>query len=333
MKQINSDLENKIAIFRNESGDIEVNVVLNDETVWLSLNQLTEVFGRDKSVISRHLRNIFKEGELEHDATVAKFATVQAEGEKSVTRQIEYYNLEAIISVGYRVNSKRGVEFRRWANSILKEYLIKGYSINHQKVLDNKLMELKQVVGLLSDTLINQGLVNQTGQECLSLIKGYAKTWDILVKYDENRLELPKASHDSKILKYEEAKDAINSLKRELMQKQEASDLFGRERDNALQGIIGNLYQTFDGQELYPSTQEKAAHLIYFIIKDHPFTDGNKRGGCLLFLLLLQMNKHPLDDLSPEALTAIALLIAESNPADKELLIKLVVNLLEGVKT
>lgn len=266
MKKINSDLESKIVIFRNETGDIEVNVVLKDETVWLSLNQIAEIFDRDKSVISRHLNNIFKEEELEYARTVAKFTTVQVEGKKSVTRQIEYYNLDMIISVGYRVNSKRGVEFRRWANTILKEYIIKGYSINQKKVLDDKLNELKQVVSLLSNTLINQNLVNDTGQECLNLIKNYTKTWDLLIKYDENRLTLQESHKQaSKILEYEDAQKAIISLKKELMNKHEASDLFGRERDNGLHGIIGNLYQTFDGKELYPSIYEKASHLIYLL--------------------------------------------------------------------
>ncbi len=335
MVEVRSELENQVAIFKNESGDIEVSVKLSNETVWLSLNQLAEVFDRDKSVISRHLSNIFKEEELEQESTVANFATVQREGVKAVTRQIEYYNLDAIISVGYRVNSKRGVEFRRWASGVLKEYLIKGYSINQKKIMQKELDGLKQTVLLLSNTLVNQSLVNDMGAQVLSLIKSYTKTWDILIKYDENRLVIPefKASKELKALGYFDAKQAIISLKQELLLKNEASELFGRERDHALEGIIGNLYQTFDGEDLYPSPIEKAAHLIYFIIKDHPFSDGNKRIGCLLFLLFLSISDFKLTTIIPEALTAIALLIAESDPMQKEIVIKLVVNLLdEGVK-
>jgi len=329
-KPMNETLENKIAIFKNESGEIEVDVKLERETLWLSLNQLTKLFDRDKSVISRHLNNIFKEQELNKETTVANFATVQTEGRRTLSRQIEYYNLDAIISVGYRVNSKRGVEFRKWANNVLKEYLIKGYSINQKRIADKELQELKQVMSLLSSTLINQGLVNEIGAEILELIKGYAKTWDILVKYDEDRLTLPGlVAVGSKVLEYKDAREAIHCLKKQLIYTKEASDLFGREKDSAFEGILGSLYQTFDGLELYPSLQEKAAHLIYFVIKDHPFNDGNKRIGSLLFLLFLQMNQFDAQGrISPEALTAIALVIAESNPVDKDLIVKLVVNLL-----
>lgn len=221
-----------------------------------------------------------------------------------------------IISVGYRVNSRKAVEFRKWASNILKDYLIKGYSVNYKKIIRKELEELKQTVLLLSNTLLNQNLVNETGSELLNLIRTYTKTWDILLKYDENRLELPKSGKSgiSRELKYKEAKLAIINLKTELLQKSEASNLFGQERGKALDGIIGSLYQTFGGDDLYPSIEEKAAHLIYFIIKDHPFNDGNKRIGCLLFLLFLSINEFKLTSVSPESLTALALLIAESDP-------------------
>ncbi len=201
-----------------------------------------------------------------------------------------------------------------------KDYLIKGYSVNYKKIMRKELEELKQTVLLLSNTLLNQNLVNETGSELLNLIRAYTKTWDILLKYDENKLELPKSGKSgiSRELKYKEVKLAIINLKTELLQKSEASNLFGQERGKALDGIIGSLYQTFGGNDLYPSIEEKAAHLIYFIIKDHPFNDGNKRIGCLLFL---NINEFELTSVTPESLTALALLIAESNPKQKEIIL------------
>jgi DNA ligase (NAD+) len=319
--------KDQIVIYKDKDGEVKVDVKLHEEMIWLSLNQLVELFGRDKSVISRHIKNIFKEQELELSSVVANFATTASDGK---FYNVDYYNLDMIISVGYRVNSKKAVEFRKWASGVLKDYLLKGYSINHKKIMTKELDELKQTVLLLSNTLLNQNLVNETGSELLGLIRSYAKTWDILVKYDEDRLELPKskASAMARELGYEEAKLAIMDLKTELSLTLEASNLFGQERGEALDGIIGNLYQTFGGDDLYPSIEEKAAHLIYFIIKDHPFSDGNKRIGCLLFLLFLNINGFKLTAVTPESLTALALLIAESDPTQKEIIIKLVINLL-----
>ena len=319
--------KDQIVIYKDKDGEVKVDVKLHEEMVWLNLNQLVELFGRDKSVISRHIKNIFKEQELELSSVVANFATTASDGK---FYSVDYYNLDMIISVGYRVNSKKAVEFRKWASGVLKDYLLKGYCINHKKIMTKELDELKQTVLLLSNTLLNQNLVNETGSELLGLIRSYAKTWDILVKYDEDRLELPKSKTSvmGRELGYEEAKLAIMGLKTELSLQSEASNLFGQEHGKALDGIIGNLYQTFGGDDLYPSIEEKAAHLIYFIIKDHPFTDGNKRIGCLLFLLFLNINGFKLTVVTPESLTALALLIAESAPMQKEIIIKLVINLL-----
>jgi DNA ligase (NAD+) len=319
-------LDNQIIIFKNESGDIEVSVKLHKETVWLTQMQIALLFDKERSVITKHINNILREKEL--DVSVcAKFAHT---GLDNKIYQTQYYNLDMIISVGYRVNSKRGIEFRRWASGVLKAYLIKGYSLNHKKIMQKEMNELKQTVLLLSNTLINQSLVNDMGQQVLALIKLYTKTWDILIKYDEDRLTIPQfeSSKEHKVLEYEEAKQLIISFKQELLMRNEANELFGRERNNSLQGIIGNLYQTFDDQELYPRIIEKAAHLLYFIIKDHPFSDGNKRIGCLMFLHFMQINKLSITAITPEGLTTLALLIAESNPSDKELMIKLIVNLL-----
>lgn len=319
---------NQIAIFTNEKGDIKIDAKLVADSLWLSLNQLVELFGRDKSVISRHLKKIFAEEELDEKSVVAKYATTALDGKNY---QVDYYNLDVIISVGYRVNSKRGVEFRRWANAVLKDHLIKGYSLNQKQISSKQIEELKQTIELLSNTLINQNLVDSEGAEILSVIKDYAKTWDLLIKYDEDRLEL-KCSKQGKLeeFSYGSAISAVKYIKEDLAAKGESVELFGNEKDNSLKGILGNIYQTFDGKDLYTSFEEKAAHLIYFIIKNHPFTDGNKRIGSFLFLLFMQKNKKFLPNIpSPEALTAMALLIAESDPAQKDLIIKLVMNLIE----
>lgn len=325
---MNKIQDNQLIIYQTENGEIKVDVQIHDETIWLSLNQIAQVFERDKSVIAKHFKNIFREGELTRSATVANFATVQIEGEREVERKVEYYNLDAILSVGYRVNSKRGVEFRKWASKILKDYLIYDYSINQDKVVQDKLVQLKQTVELLSATLINQNLVTDTGKELLSLIKAYTKTWDMLIRYDEDNFNIPVNLQctTSGLLNYQQAIAAILVLKEELQQ--EAGNLFGIERENALKGILGNIDQTFGGDFLYPSLQEKAAHLLYFVIKDHPFSDGNKRIGSLLFLLYLSKAGIGLNNISASGMTTLALLIAESNPAQKEIIIKLIMNLI-----
>jgi prophage maintenance system killer protein len=319
-----------IVIYQSASGEVAIDVKMQDETVWLSLNQMVRLFARDKSVISRHLKNIFLEEELEEDATVATFATVQSEGGKTVTRLIDYYNLDAIISVGYRVNSKQGVQFRRWASNILKEYLLKGYCVNQEKLASDRLLELKQTVDLLSSALINQSLVSDIGADILNIIQSYTKTWGLLLKYDEDQLVIPQNLHKAKAqsITYDNAKSAICALREELIRCKEAGDIFGIERSEGLKSILGNLEQSFDGDFLYPSYEEKAAHLLYFTIKDHPFTDGNKRIGCLLFLLFLKQSGVNLKIINSNGLTALALLVAESNPIQKDLMIKLIINMI-----
>jgi prophage maintenance system killer protein len=318
----------EIVIYTTYDGQVELDVNLAEETVWLSLNQMAKLFGRDKSVISRHLLNIFKSGELDKPSTVAIFATLQQEGGKDVKRDIEYFNLDAIISVGYRVNSKEGVQFRKWATHVLKEHLIRGYTTHKKRLAERGINELQQTVELLQKTLTHHELVSDLGAQAIQLILSYAKTWRLLLAYDENRLSLPTQERLSASgLSYKVVIDAITALKTDLMAKGQATSFFGNERENSLDSILHNIEQTFGGEPLYRSIEEKAAHLFYFIIKDHPFTDGNKRIGCFIFLLYLKLQQLALK-LNENGLVALALLVAESNPSQKDLMIGLIVNLL-----
>lgn len=250
---------------------------------------MAELFGQDKSVISRHLRNVFQSGELEREATVAKNATVQKEGRRSVTREIEFFNLDAILSVGYRVNSKRGTQFRIWATRTLREHLVRGYTLNEKRLAERGLKEARDTLDLLARTLKQQALVDDTGAAVLDLIKGYADTWRLLLEYDEDRLAAPPGSRPAVgVLDHATATAAIAEFRQELMSRKEASELFGNPRGDALEGILGNIEQTMLGEPLYTSREHKAAHLLYFVVKDHPFSDGNKRIGSLLFLLYLK---------------------------------------------
>jgi DNA ligase (NAD+) len=326
---ITLDMKSNIIIYENEEGNIAVEVSLIDETLWLSLNQIANLFGRDKSVISRHINNIYREKELYKNETVAYFATVQKEGKKQVTRDIEYYNLDAILSVGYRVNSKQGTHFRKWANSVLKEYLVKGFSTNEKRLAEKGLREIEESLSLISKTLEKHNVINDLTVDTLNIVRNYTKSWSLLLKYDEDRLELPNASIEiCEVFSYAEAKKAIKNLYNELKDKDEATNLFGKEKSNELDGIIGNLNQTFGRNALYPSNYERAAHLLYFIIKDHPFVDGNKRIGSFLFMLYLESANISIIKVSDNTLVALALLVAESEPAQKDLIIRLIVNLL-----
>jgi len=323
---MNSDL-GKIILYQSEDGHTSMEVHLKDETVWLTLNQMAKLLDRDKSVISRHLGNIFQTGELARKAVVAKNATTASDGK---TYQVDYYNLDAIISVGYRVNSKRGTQFRIWATTILKDHLVRGYSLNQRRLAEKGVEEVRHVLSLLAGTLESHNLVSDEGLAVLEVVNRYAKTWQLLLQYDENNLPTPEIKHVAKSsLEIDKARQAIAALKKELMVRKEAGKIFGQERGNALSGIIGAVQQTFGGKDLYPSLEEKAAHLLYFVIKDHPFTDGNKRIGSFLFLLFLKKNDL-LDqkNFSNKALVALALLTAASEPGQKELMVRLIVNLI-----
>ena len=261
-----------IRIYKTDDGITSIEVKLEKETVWLNLNQISNLFERDKSVISRHINNIFKEGELDKTSTVAKYATVQKEGNRKITRNIEFYNLDVIISVGYRIKSKRGTQFRIWANQVLKDYLIKGYVINQQKLEKQvrQLNELKKTIEILGNTLEYKNLSNDERKGLLKIISDYNYALEILDQYDYQTLKIENTSEKEIYrLTYEDAKKQIDLVKKNYGN----SDLFGREKDNSLKSSISTIYQTFDGVDLYPSIEEKAANLLYLIVKNHPFID------------------------------------------------------------
>jgi prophage maintenance system killer protein/prophage antirepressor-like protein len=312
----------EIVIFEEDAQKVEVR--LEGETVWLTLSQLAELFGRDKSVISRHLRNIFRDFELERESVVAKNATTAADGK---TYQVEHFNLDAIISVGYRVNSHRATRFRQWATTVLRHHLTRGYSLNEHRLARQGLSELEQAVEVLGQTLTRQELVSDLGQEVVGLILGYARTWRLLLDYDEGGLGVPAGARPARgVLGLDEARRALNALKEELRDRKEAGPLFALDRGDGLTSILGNIEQSMFGEPLYKTREERAAHLLYFMVKSHPFTDGNKRSGAFLFLLYLRQEGMRLT-LDERGLTALTLLIAESAPRAKSLMVRLVMNL------
>jgi death-on-curing family protein len=319
---------NEIEIYRDKGNQTQIEVRFEDDTVWLSLNQLAELFERDKSVISRHLGNIFKEKELLRNSVVAKNATTASDGK---TYEVEHFNLDAIISVGYRVNSKRGTQFRQWATQRLKDYLVKGYSVNQKR-----LEQLQQAIQLIGKSGQTETLSLSEAKGLLEIISNYTQSFVLLNRYDSNSLLADKLNESITYeIKYGEAASAISELKNQLIKKKEASELFGNPKDESFKGILGSIVQTFGGEYLYKSIEEQAAHLLYFVIKNHPFNDGNKRIGAFLFIWFLEKNKHRFKKsgelkINDNALVALALLVAQSNPADKEIMIKLIINLING---
>jgi len=318
----------EVLLYEAPDGKVQVDVRLEQDTVWLTQRQMSEIFETTPENVLMHLKNVFGDGELEEAATAKDFLVVQTEGSRQVRRNLKHYNLDAIISVGYRVNSRCGVRFRQWATRVLREHLVQGYSFNQTRLAERGLLEARQTLELLARTLQNQALVDDTGRAVLELITGYADTWRLLLEYDENRLVLPPGARPSSgVLDHDRASHAIADFKQELMARNEATPLFGNPRGAALEGILASIEQTMFGESLYRSREEKAAHLLYLIIKDHPFSDGNKRIGSFLFMLYLQQ-EGMAHQLNPQALTALALLIAESAPASKDLMIRLIINLL-----
>ena len=319
-----------IVIYQSEDGNTRINVNLQGETVWLSQQQMSELLKTDRTSISRHIKNIYRTEELDKKSTCAFFAQVKDEGFRKVTRKIPYYNLDMIISVGYRVNSKRGTQFRIWANKILKEYLIKGYAIN-DKITQHKYEELSQLVHILGRTISSQPeLSNKENLDLINVVTDYTYALDTLDKYDYQKLKIEKTTYENKfIATYDNAILTIQNLK----EKFGDSWLFGNEKDDSFKSSIGQIYQTFDGIELYPSVEEKAAMLLYLVTKNHSFSDGNKRIAETLFLWFMQINGILYNSdgskrISNGTLVAITLMIAESRPEEKDVMVKVVVNLI-----
>ena len=322
-----------IVIYKTKEGP-ELRVQLEKETLWLTQKQMAILFDKDTDTIGLHLKNIYAEGELEEKATTEFFSVVQIEGDRKVRRTLKFYNLDAIISVGYRVNSKRGTQFRIWATKVLKNYLVKGYAVNEKRLLEQtqKLKELQKTINLIQQKSQLPELKGQA-EELLSLIQQYANSFTLLYQYDENRITTYRTKKSKFILKYDECKILIEQLKQKLIEKNEASDLFGREVNNRFKSIIGAIYQTFDKKELYQTIEEKAANLLYLTIKDHPFVDGNKRIATFLFVYFLDKNNYLFKKSGEQkiidtTLVALALLIATSKPEEKDVMISLITNLL-----
>lgn len=323
--------DQQVRLFTASDGQARLEVALEEDTVWLSQAQMGQLFDTTPENVLMHLRNIFKDEELAEPATTKDFLVVRQEGRRQVRRRIKHYNLDAIISVGYRVSSKRATQFRQWATGVLKEHLVQGYTLNQRRLAERG-VEFEQALDLLSRTLANQGLVSPTGEAVAGVISDYARSWSLLQGYDDQALAAVDVSQsDMRPLNLEEALEAIEQLKRTLIAKDEATALFGQVRGDGLVSALATIEQGFGEELFYPNVASRAAHLLYFVIKNHPLADGNKRCGSLLFLWYLRRNQAllacPVERLiNDNTLVALALLVAESLPEQKDLMIRLIEN-------
>jgi len=324
------NINDKIIIYQTNDGLINLEVKMDKDTVWLTQAQMVELFQTTKQNVSLHVNNVYKECELEEKSTVKEYLTVQNEGKRSVRRMVKYYNLDVIISVGYRVKSQRGTQFRIWANRVLKDYLVKGYAVN-ERIHKEQIGELRQLVGMLGRTIQNQPLLSNDETNALfNVVTDYTYALDTLDSYDYQRLTVSDTTSEAPFhATYENAMQAILSLKERFGE----SALFGNEKDDSFKSSIGQIYQTFDGVELYPSTEEKAAMLLYLVTKNHSFSDGNKRIAATLFLWFLNNNRILYREdgskrIADNSLVALTLMIAESRPEEKDVMVKVVVNLI-----
>jgi len=315
--------KNQVILYQDNNANIEFQVNFDGENVWLNQKQIVEIFKKDRSVITKHINNILKDNEVDEKSNVQKMHIANSD------KPVKFYSLDVILAVGYRTNSKQAINFRKWATSVLKKYLTDGYAINEKKVTQTQelLSNLKQTINFLTHKEIGKE------KEILSLLTTYTKTLSLLESYDKSSIEDFTGNSSSYELKYDEVKNVLQELKTALINKGEATQLFANEKDNQLDGIIANLYQTFGGDELYPSIEDKATHLLYFIIKDHPFNDGNKRSASFLFIYFLNKCNYLYKEngekkINDNALTTLTLLVASSDPKEKDILIKLIKHLL-----
>jgi len=329
--QKNAPKEGEIIIYKDKRGEIELEVKFDKESVWLDAHQIASIFGVNRPAIVKHVNNIYKTKELEEESTCSILEQVAADGK---IRRMNLYNLDMIISVGYRVNSTRATQFRIWATNVLREHLVKGYTVNQKRLLEEKenFEKLQKTIAFLREKVHAKTLKGQE-MEIMDLLADYARTLTFLEQYDKSKMKEARAGKAKFVLKYETCQNIVKEVKRELMAKKEAGDIFGTQRGGAFESVIKNLYQTFGGKELYADLETKAAHLLYLVIKDHPFSDGNKRIGAFLFVYFLDKNKYLYDakgekKINDNALTALALLVAESHPKEKDVMIALITNLL-----
>lgn len=327
---------NTLVIFQEEGQSVEVRLDAQRDTVWLSQRQMADLFETSSDNISLHLKNIFADGELSEVATTEDSSVVRQEGKRQVTRKVRHYNLDAIISVGYRISSKRAVQFRQWATRILREHLTQGYTLNRQR-LEANAQELEAALQMVKKAAQSPELLADTGRGLVDIVTRYAQTFLLLQRYDEGLLAEPPEQRGGNLPTLADAREALVRLKADLMARGDATDLFARERGDAFEALLGNLDQSVFGEPAYPSVEAKAAHLLYFVIKNHPFSDGNKRSGAFLFVDFLNRNGRLLDTagnpiINDIGLAALALLVAESDPAHKETMIRLIMNMLaQGV--
>ncbi len=328
---MNDTKRGEIVIYKTAKNEVDLKVRLEKETIWLDTRQMAFLFGTQRPAIVKHINNIYKSAELEAKATCSKTEQVAKDGR---LRKINLYNLDVIISVGYRVNSVQATQFRIWATKTLQQYLIRGYALNQKYLLETreKFEQLQTAIGFLKEKSKKGSFAGQES-ELINLLATYAKTLTTLDKYDHGEINETKGSKSKFVLNYGKCLCIISELKKKLIQKNEANDMFGHEKDGSLEGIITGLYQTFDGKELYPTIEDKASHILYLIIKDHPFSDGNKRSAAFLFVYFLDKSnylyhKNGEKKINDNALTALALLVAESSPKEKKVMIKIIKNLI-----
>lgn len=332
------DFNSEIVVFKPSQGSNEFEIILDGEhdTVWVTEQQLVELYGKARRTIGEHVRNIYKEGELEKESTWRNFRQVQKEGERKVKRAVSAYNLDVVISVGYRVKSPVGIEFRKWATQRLKDYLVQGYAINSELLSKQgqKIIQLENQLDILRERTFESQIVLTEG--FLDIISKYSKSFELLNRYDSEDLQLDNLSKEIiYVINYNDVKKAIHQLKKELIQKEEAGELFGNEKDDSFQGILGSISQTVFGELAYPTIDEQAAQLLYSVIKGHAFSDGNKRIGSFLFVWFLEQNSYHLDErgirkINENTLVALALAVAQSLPEQRDLIIKLIVNLIKN---